>query len=477
MLDALLEQALRGWSSITLCGGSPADFKLALDTILKHQPAREHWLKLEAGQELAAVDFLRAALRQDPDCIVLDQRGSECLDTQLQAAATGHRLISGHPQSPAQALAGFCSCNPEFSLVMVAGILQYALFLEVGERGEVASVHQLQIIENEPRLVELARIQEGAWLPLHDASWPAPYQPPAPDYTPIEVPAEWGSREESLLASLRRLRRPRQRLTWAPRLVPFEGDSHRGSRYGGLPSLRAGESWPRCQACQTRMQLVVQIECQHLPEALHQQIGPGLFQFFYCISDTCSVAEAWAPYAGNSLARQIEATDLLAPARDDRPESSPYSVFLVEEWQPLPDHPDGEETSEEEQTPLSYVEDWSEMVEGSARSEGLYQRYSRLLDHFQVGPEHLAEVVSLLHNYPGDKLLGWPRWTQGVEYPACQKCGQTMDMVLQVNNDGNPDSRPGFHSCFGQLFAGDGNGHVFRCPDHREVMTFSWACG
>ena len=476
MVDVFLQQALRGWSSIFLCGGSPADFQLALQAVLKFEPNGENWLNMEVAPDLAAVDFLRAALRQDPDCIVLDQRGSECLEMQLQAACTGHRLISGHPQSPAQALAGFSSCNPEFSLDMVAAMLQYALFLEVGEEGKIVAVHQLQIVEKEPRLVKLARVHNGAWLALHDARWPGPYQPPAPDYTAIEVPAEWGSREESLLASLRRLRRPLQRTAWAPRLVPFEGDSHRGSRYGGLPALQAGESWPRCQACQSRMQLVVQIEGQHLPEALHEQIGPGVFQFFYCIRDACSVAEAWAPYAGNSLARQIEATDLVAPAADDRPESSPYSVFQVEDWHPLPDHPDWAETPEEEQEPLSYAEDWLEIVEGSERSEGLQQRYSRLFEHFQVGPGQLPEVVSLLQNHPGDKLFGWPRWTQGVEYPACQKCGQTMEMVLQVNNDGNQDSRPGFHSCFGQLFAGDGNGHVCRCPEHREVMTFRWAC-
>ena len=474
MLDAFLEQALRGWSSIYLCGGSPADFEQALQAVLKFEPASEHWLKIPA--ELAALDFVRAALRQDPDCIVLDQRGSECLEMQLNAAATGHRLISGHPLSPARVLAEFCACNPGFSPDIVAGILHYALFMEVGEGGQVGAVHQLQVVDNQPRLVELARASAGVWLALHDASWPLPHQPPAPDYTPMEVPAEWGNREESLRASLRRVRKPLQRTAWAPRLVPCDSESYRGSRYGGLPALCAGESWPRCQACQARLQLVLQIECQQLPEDLHRQIGPGLFQFFYCVSNQCSVAEAWAPYAGNSLARQLEATHLVAPAVDDRLESSPFGVYLVEDWQPLPDHPDWAETPDAEQEVLSYAEDWLEMVEGSERAEGLYQRYSRLLEHFQVGPEQLTEVVSLLQNYPGDKLFGWPRWTQGVEYPACQKCAQTMEMVLQVNNDGNPDSRPGFHSCFGQLFAGDGNGHVFRCPAHREVMTFAWAC-
>lgn len=96
---------------------------------------------------------------------------------------------------------------------------------------------------------------------------------------------------------------------------------------------------------------------------------------------------------------------------------------------------------------------------------------------------NLRESDYLLGVFDGQRMGGLrfrldpPRWSQGVEYPPCRQCGKTMEMVLQVNNDGNSDSRPGFNSCFGQLFAGDGNGHVCRCPDHHEVMTFNWACG
>lgn len=367
---------------------------------------------------------------------------------------------------------------PHFSALIAGGVLAHSLFLEVREGGEIASVHQLQFFDNEPRLIELTRYQEGAWVHLQQPCWQGRYQPPAEDFTPIEVPAEWGHRKEPLLATLQRLRQPRQRTAWAPRLAPSQDDSHRGTRYGGLPALQVGESWPCCQACQARLQLVVQIDCQQLPEALRQQLGEGIFQFFYCISDRCSVKEAWAPYSGNSLARQInDTTQLVAPASHDRPESSPYGSFLVEEWLPLIDSPDWAESAEEEQGAIGYREDFREIAEGAQASEGLLQRYSKLLEHFQIRPDQLTEVVSLMQNHPGDKLFGWPHWSQGVEYPACSQCNKALEMVLQVNNDGHQESRPGFTSCFGQLFAGDGNGHVFRCPDHPEVLTFSWACG
>lgn len=29
---------------------------------------------------------------------------------------------------------------------------------------------------------------------------------------------------------------------------------------------------------------------------------------------------------------------------------------------------------------------------------------------------------------PGDKLLGWPQWVQGVEYPLCPECNHSMHM-------------------------------------------------
>lgn len=49
-----------------------------------------------------------------------------------------------------------------------------------------------------------------------------------------------------------------------------------------------------------------------------------------------------------------------------------------------------------------------------------------------------------------------------------------MKPVLQINNDGHQGGEPGRGSFFGQLFAGDGNGHVYHYHGH---LTFAWACG
>ena len=134
MLEVFLERALQGSSSIYLCGSSPADFATALQAVLKHEPPNEHWLKLNIPPELTAADGMGAALRQDPDCIVLDQRGSECPQMLLRAAATGHRIICGHPLPPTGALECFYGCDPQFTRDIVAGVLQHSLFLEVKEK-------------------------------------------------------------------------------------------------------------------------------------------------------------------------------------------------------------------------------------------------------------------------------------------------------------------------------------------------------
>jgi hypothetical protein len=66
----------------------------------------------------------------------------------------------------------------------------------------------------------------------------------------------------------------------------------------------------------------------------------------------------------------------------------------------------------------------------------------------------------------GDKLLGWPHWIQGVEYPECPTCEARMEYVFQIDSEKNLP-----------LMWGDGGiAHVTRCPTHREVFALGWAC-
>jgi uncharacterized protein YbaR (Trm112 family) len=67
----------------------------------------------------------------------------------------------------------------------------------------------------------------------------------------------------------------------------------------------------------------------------------------------------------------------------------------------------------------------------------------------------------------GDKLLGWADWEQGVELVACPRCGNAMRILFQID------------SCCGVpvMLADDGRGWVSQCPQHPDVVAFSWTCG
>jgi hypothetical protein len=118
-----------------------------------------------------------------------------------------------------------------------------------------------------------------------------------------------------------------------------------------------------------------------------------------------------------------------------------------------------------------------ESLQDGETGEKRREQFRAWMEYYRIRPDD--DLRALLHSLStgtGDKVLGWPLWTQGVEYPPCPQCGQPMRMVLQINNDGHTSGEPGYQSFFGQLFAGDGNGHVFQCRTHTGVMTFAWAC-
>ena len=64
----------------------------------------------------------------------------------------------------------------------------------------------------------------------------------------------------------------------------------------------------------------------------------------------------------------------------------------------------------------------------------------------------------------GDKLLGWPDWVHNVEYTACPRCSQRMNVIFQIE------------SCRGiPVMLGDGGrGWVSQCPEHTDVLNFHW---
>jgi hypothetical protein len=82
-----------------------------------------------------------------------------------------------------------------------------------------------------------------------------------------------------------------------------------------------------------------------------------------------------------------------------------------------------------------------------------------------LGLDDLA-VEDIARAAEGDKLGGWPSWIQGREYPACPTCGETMQLVLQLDSDDNVP----------HMWGDAGIGHITQCPTHLDVVAFGWAC-
>ena len=66
----------------------------------------------------------------------------------------------------------------------------------------------------------------------------------------------------------------------------------------------------------------------------------------------------------------------------------------------------------------------------------------------------------------GDKLLVWPNWIQGIEYPECPTCSEPMKLVFQIDSEDNVP----------HMFGDVGCGHLCQCPNHPRILGFGWAC-
>ncbi len=424
-------------------------------------------IRVVRDSDLSCLDFLRSALRQDPDTLILDSRARDGLAMLSQARLTGHRVIFHHSGSAEEARRDcFDECSKE-NEVLAEEFLKRALFFDLQKEG-VEKVWQAR----DNSLVALLEKSDGEWQAVGQLE-----RRPAPqsfsEVEVMEVPEEWPADGSAFLRELEERLGPHQRTAWSPALGA-PGQSGEFGQFGGVPRLRAGEAWPRCGCCDTDMTLVLEVELEKAPEEFQKKVGDdGLFQFFYCQSQSCSVGQAWEAFQTNSLARVLR-----EPAeRADMPPRLEYEAIPIVGWQPLPEGPGWEDRYrldiERDFLESDLVSTFSEMAETWTEGDSYYDA---ILEYFGLSEGGASECFRYVKTLPGDKLLGWPVWSQGVEYPHCPDCQKQMEILVQINNDGHGAGSPGYGSALGQVFAGDGNGHISYCPEHGQ-MTFAWACG
>jgi hypothetical protein len=225
--------------------------------------------------------------------------------------------------------------------------------------------------------------------------------------------------EDEVVKMLEPWRVRHRRPAWDP--VVDEGDGPRDApKFGGVPWTGPGAPWPDCKACDAPLPLLVQLDLARLPAELAGRCGSGLLQLFYCTRDDCGGA-SWQPFddevscvrvvqpAGRGFDPSEEQREALLPAR------------RIVGWEAFLDEP---EPGEHEALGLSYDFDFA--------------AWTVTIDCPEVG---LAGEVVADQSVPeavgdckgGDKLAGWPNWVQGVEYPACPRCGKRMERQLPLH--------------------------------------------
>ncbi|MCW8130798.1 MAG: DUF1963 domain-containing protein [Planctomycetota bacterium] len=223
---------------------------------------------------------------------------------------------------------------------------------------------------------------------------------------------------------------PLRRPCWLPETEEGGGPLD-GSKFSGIPWLGEGEAWPACANCGEPMQLFVQLNAGSLPPGAGQPFGTGLLQMFYCTNKEaqCEVeCEAWAPFGSTVLLRVVEPAG--APRRFARsPVPEPIAPRQIVRWTADYDYPAGEER----------------------RQLGIDVGDAGEMDGF---PRE------------GEKLLGWPLWVQGVEYPNCPDCGARMQHLFQLDSEKNLD----------YMFGDMGCGHITQCRNHPRRLAFGWSC-
>lgn len=185
------------------------------------------------------------------------------------------------------------------------------------------------------------------------------------------------------------------------------------------------------------MHCFAQLDSRDLPDSV-RPFGEGLFQLFYCTEERCG---PWEPFAAGHRRRVIR-VGLDRLVLTQRPGPGQFPAKAVEGWDAQPDFPSHVELAELEKGP------------DGRPAELTDDEFAAVYD----GPIRLPR--------DGEKLMGWPDWVQGVEYPSCPQCGQRMSAFLQIDSEQNLPF----------MFGDCGVGHVCVCPAHSDVFSFAWEC-
>jgi len=238
---------------------------------------------------------------------------------------------------------------------------------------------------------------------------------------------------------------PFRRPSWEP--VVEKGDGPRAaSKYGGLPWLSADEDWPRCPSCDGPLQFFLQLNLDEMQDTTGQY-GTGLPQLFYCTnSETLcwdSGKGAASPFHESVLTRVVHSIGVPRPVVPPEFEEAVAPQAIVR-WAATGDYP-------------SFHGLKALGVALDKQEREIHRSFERPLIADKLGGWPCHESLS-----PRDPT----KWNLAANDPRCTQCHKPMDLVFQLVQGGNLDY--GIASSY--------IGHVTQCPDHKQVVAFSWEC-
>lgn len=220
------------------------------------------------------------------------------------------------------------------------------------------------------------------------------------------------------------------------------------SKYFGTVWMEKDEQWPCLDDAGKMPALcVLQLNISTLPDEYKNKLGgSGLLQFFYQYND--------GAYGSDSLVRKI--TNFENGGFVSQPLESgakQYKEKTIIDWKSTKDYPHPQEFEESDEI--------EEILEGE-----------------DYDLDELLELTEEYNCIQGDKLGGWPFYTQGVE--------NFGNFIFQIDAGCFYDGKK-FPANAKELFAGDGTGHIFieefgefesseELADE-DVYVFNWACG
>jgi predicted DNA-binding WGR domain protein len=252
------------------------------------------------------------------------------------------------------------------------------------------------------------------------------------------------------------------RQAWLPVVESGDG-SLTDSKFAGTPWLAVDEQEPVCGCCHRPLPLFLQLNLEQIPTELQRKFGQGLLQVFYCVNEDCALKTSghacWEAFSPSHHVRLINAE---GPSKTTSGLASNFAARRIVSWQIEEDYPSDREYG---QFGISLDYQWGDdfEVQISCDEFGIFGRTE----------DEEAVALAIGDALEEDKLWGFPRWVQGIEYPTCPKCARRMEMVFQIGRASlNDDRRNNLDYDFGD----GGIAHITQCSEHKEILALAWAC-